>query len=159
PAHGLERLVVGRRLDLETTGGGEGGDLRPDARVVEARRRRVRLEYLAVTILEHHRARAVKDPGRPTRERRRVTPGRDPLPRGLGNGQPNPRFADEPVEQPDRVRATTDARQGEVRQTAFHLHELRRRLVADPALEVAHDRWVRVRAHRRAEDIVRRLDV
>ena len=37
--------------------------------------------------------------------------------------------------------------------------ELGRRLVADPALEVADDRRVRVRPHRRAEDVVGRLDV
>ena len=38
-------------------------------------------------------------------------------------------------------------------------HELGGRLVADPALQVADDRGVRVRAHRRAEDVVGRLDV
>ena len=37
--------------------------------------------------------------------------------------------------------------------------ELCRRLVADPPLEVAHDRRVRVRAHRRAQHVVGGLDV
>ena len=37
--------------------------------------------------------------------------------------------------------------------------QLGRRLVADPPLEVAHDRRVRVRAHRRPEHVVGRLDV
>ena len=47
----------------------------------------------------------------------------------------------------------------EVRQPALDGRELGRRLVADPALEVAHDRRVRVRAHRRAEDVVGVCDV
>ena len=39
------------------------------------------------------------------------------------------------------------------------LDELRRGLVADPPLEVAHDRRVRMRAHRRAQHVVGGLDV
>ena len=44
-------------------------------------------------------------------------------------------------------------------QATLDADELGRGLVADPALEVADDRRVRVRAHRRAEDVVGRLDV
>ena len=44
-------------------------------------------------------------------------------------------------------------------QPALDVAQLGRGLVADPALEVADDRGVRVRAHRRAEDVVGRLDV
>ena len=77
----------------------------------------------------------------------------------LGDREPDRRLADEPVEQPDRVRAAADAGEGEVRQPALDLDDLGRRLVADPALEVADDRRVRVRPHRRAEDVVGRLDV
>ena len=47
----------------------------------------------------------------------------------------------------------------EIRQPPLDGRDLRRRLVADPALEVAHDRRVRVRAHRRTQDVVGRLDV
>ena len=52
-----------------------------------------------------------------------------------------------------------DAGEGEVRQPPLDGEQLGRRLVADPPLEVAHDRRVRVRAHRRPEHVVRRLDV
>ena len=52
-----------------------------------------------------------------------------------------------------------DAGHGEIREPALDREQLRCRLVADPALEVADDRRVRVRAHRRPEDVVRRLDV
>ena len=62
-------------------------------------------------------------------------------------------------EQADGVRAAADAGEREVRQPALDGAQLGRRLVADPALEVAHDRGVRVRAHRRPEHVVRGLDV
>ena len=139
--------------------GRERGDLRPDARVVEAGRRRVGLGDLAVPVLEHHRARAVQDPRRPARERRGVSAGRNAVAGRLGHRDPDRRLADEPIEQPDRVRAAADAGQDEVGQAALHLGELGRRLVADPALEVAHDRRVGMRPHRRAQDVVGRLDV
>ena len=89
-------------------------------------------------------------PGRPAEDRRRVAAGLDAVAGRLDDRQPDRRLADEPGEQPDRVRAATDAGEREVRQAALDGEELGRRLVADPALEVAHDRRVRVRAHRRA---------
>ena len=101
----------------------------------------------------------MEDAGRPSRERRRVTARRDAVARRLGDRQPYRRLADEPAEQPDRVRAAADAREGEVGQPALGGLELDRGLVADPALEVAHDRRVRVRAHRRPEHVVGGLDV
>ncbi len=98
-------------------------------------------------------------PGRPAGQRGGVAAGRDPLAGGLGHGHPDRRLADEPVEQADRVRAAADAGQDEVRQPALDRPELRGGLVAEDPLEVAHDRRVGVRAHRRAEDVVGRLDV
>ena len=44
-------------------------------------------------------------------------------------------------------------------QATLDVLELRRGLVADAALQVADDRGVRMRAHRRAQDVVGRLDV
>ena len=150
---------VGRRGDLEPAGRGERGELRPDARVVEPGRGRVRLDDLAVAVLEHQRARAVEDPGRAADDGRGVAAGRDAVPGRLDDREPDAGLADEPREQADRVRAAADAGEREVRQPPLDGDELGRRLVADPALEVADDRRVRVRAHRRAEDVVGRLDV
>ena len=48
---------------------------------------------------------------------------------------------------------------GKIRQPTLDRRDLGRGLVADPALEVADDRRVRVRAHRRAEHVMRGLDV
>ena len=67
-----ERLGVGGRRQLDPPGGDERGDLRPDARVVEAGRDRVGLDDLAVAILEHQRAAAVED----ARRARRPAPPR-----------------------------------------------------------------------------------
>ncbi len=82
-----------------------------------------------------------------------------PSPGRLRHREPHRRLADEPRQQADRVGATADAGEGEVGQPPLDGLELGRRLVADPPLEVAHDRRVRVRAHRRPEHVVRRLDV
>ena len=101
----------------------------------------------------------MEDAGRAAEDRRGVPTGLDPVAGGLGDGQADRRLADEPGEQPDRVRAAADAGEREVRQAALDGEELGGGLVADPALEVADDRRVRVRPHRRAEDVVGRLDV
>ena len=101
----------------------------------------------------------MEDPRRAAQERRRVPACGDPLPRRLGHGQPHRRLADEPIEQAQGVRAAADAGDRQVGQPPFDPEQLGRRLVADDALEVAHEHRIRVRAHRRAEAVVRGLDV
>ena len=98
-------------------------------------------------------------PGRTAGQRRGMPAGRDPVAGRLGHGQADGRLADEPVKQADRVRAAPDTGQDEIRQSPLDGQDLGRRLVAQDPLEVAHDRRVGVRAHRRAEDIVGGLDV
>jgi len=114
----------------------------------------VGLGDLAIGVLEHERARAVEDARRATEDRRGVAPGLDPVPRRLHDRQADRRLADEPRQQPDRVRSAADTGEREVRQAPLDGPELGGRLVADPALQVAHDRRVRVRTHRRAEHVV-----
>ena len=101
----------------------------------------------------------MEDAGRPAEDRRGVAPGLDAVAGRLDDDEPDRRLADEPCEQADRVRAATDTRHRHVRQAPFHGLELRGSLIADPALQVAHDRRVRVRPHRRSEDVVRIADV
>ena len=158
-AHAGHGLVIGGRRELDPAGDAQRGDLRADPRVVEPGAQRVGLDDLAVAVLEHERARAVEDAGRAAGDRRRVLAGRDPLPRRLGDREADRGLADEPAEEPDRVRAAADAGEGEVGQAPLDRFELGGRLVADPPLEVADDRRVRVRAHRRPEHVVGRLDV
>ena len=101
----------------------------------------------------------MEDAGRAAQDRRGVSPRLDAVAGSLDDRQAHGRLADEPREQADRVRAATDTGDREVGQPALDRGHLGRRLVADPALEVADDRRVRVRPHRRAQDVVRRLDV
>ena len=79
-AERLDRLVIGRVEDLQATGRVERGELRPDARVVETGGDRVRLDDLAIVVLEQVRARAVQDAGRATGQGGGVMAGRDALP-------------------------------------------------------------------------------
>ena len=89
PAHRRERFAIGRGGDLQPAGGRQRGDLRSDARIVEAGRRGVGLGDLAVAVLEHHRARPVEDPRRPAGERGGMAPGRDAFPCGFGDRDPD----------------------------------------------------------------------
>ena len=116
--HAVDRLVVRGAQDLQPPGVEESGELRPDARVVEPRRDRVRLDDLAVLVLEQVRARAVQDARRAARERRGVTAAPAPPPRPPH--RPGAcRLADEAGEQADGVGAAADAGDGDVGQPAL----------------------------------------
>ena len=65
---------------------------------------------------------------------------------------------EERVEHADRVRAAADARDDGIRKPAGLVEQLLPRLFADDLLEVAHHRGERMRARRRAEDVVGGLD-
>jgi hypothetical protein len=106
----------------------------------------VRLDDLAVAVLEHERATAVEDARRPAQDRRRVPTGRHPLARSLGDREADRRLADESREQADGVRAAADAGERHVREAPLDLAELGGGLVADAPLEVADDRRVGMRA-------------
>jgi hypothetical protein len=66
---------------------------------------------------------------------------------------------EERVEQADGVRAAADAGDQRVGQAALHFQDLLARLAADHRLEVAHHFRIGVRAGRRADQVVGRLDV
>ena len=78
------------------------------------------------------------------------------FPRRLDPDESDSWLADEPGEQTDGVGATTDTRDGDVRQPSLDLAHLGRGLVPDDPLEVAHEGRVRVRPDRRAEHVVGR---
>ena len=77
-----------------------------------------------------------------------------PVARGLDADQLDLGVVDERHEDPDRVGAAADAGDHALGQPARLLEHLRARLVADHALEVAHDRRERRRADARADDVV-----
>ena len=86
----LDRLVVGRAGDLEPARLEERRQLRPDARVVQPGRDRVRLGHLAVVVLEQVRARAVEHARGAACERRGVF-AVESLPCRLDADEPRPR--------------------------------------------------------------------
>ena len=92
-------------------------------------------------------------------ERRAVAAGLDAVARRLDADQRDLGVADERHEDPDRVRAAADARDHARREPAEHVQRLGARLVADHALEVAHERRERRRADRRADHVVGVADV
>ena len=132
--------------------------LRAHARVVEPGADRVRLEDLAVLVLEEERASAVQHARHAPAHRRAVLARLEPEAAGLdadevGGG------VDEPGERAHRVRAAADARDDEVGVVAAEDRAaLLARFVADDALELAHHPRVRVRADDRADAVVRALD-
>src|SRR3954451_11993623 len=151
-----ERVVVAHGHVLRPPRVAQPRVLGPRAGVVEPGRDRVRLADLALVVLEDRRQRPVQHAGPPARgQRRAVAPGLEPLARRLDADELDARVIDEAGEHADRVRPAADARDRAVRQLAHALEELRARLVADHALEIAHDRRVRRRPDRRADDVVR----
>src|SRR6185312_15628299 len=68
----LHGLAVGSREVRRTTDVGEPGVFRPDSRVVESGRDRVRLDRLTVVILKEVGARTVQDARTAAFDRRRV---------------------------------------------------------------------------------------
>ena len=88
---GVQRLVVGDRLDLDPADVLEPGLLRPDARIVEPGRDRVRLDHLAVLVLQQVGALAVQDAGPARGHRRGVLAGVDAVARGLDRRRSGPR--------------------------------------------------------------------
>ena len=134
---------------------GEPGVLGADARVVEAGRDRVRLDGLAVLVLQQVAARAVQHAGAALGDRRRVPLGVDALAAGLEAVQADVGVVEEGVEDADRVRAAADAR-GDRASAARPVRSSTccARLFADDLLEVAHHLGERVRAGDRAEDVV-----
>ena len=101
----------------------------------------MRLEDLALLVLQHHGHGAVQHAAGPGGERRRVTQRVQAL-AGLHADQLDPGVVDEQDERADRVRAAAHAGDRAVRQRAGAVEQLGARLVADAALQVADERRV-----------------
>src|SRR5215217_1451019 len=108
---------------------------------------------LTIGILEEHGPRAMDDPQAAAGECSGVLSGCDPVAGSFDRYETHGWLTDETAEDPDRIRATTDTGDDQVWQTAFRVLQLGGRFVADDALEVAHDRWIGMRAHGRAQDV------
>ena len=74
---------------------------------------------------------------------------------GLHADEPDARFGEERLEDPDRVAPTADTGDHDVRVATLALAQLHPGLVADHALEIADERGERMGSRDRAEDVVR----
>lgn len=118
----------------------------------------MRLDGLAVAVLQNVGARTVEHTRTAALDRRRVPRGVDAVARGLDAVQSHTLVIEERVEHADRVGAPADARDDGIRKASDLGEELLARLFADDLLEVADHRRERVRARGGAEDVVGGLD-
>ena len=121
-----KRLVVGRAEILRAAGVAQVGVLGADAGVVEPGGDRMCVRDLAVVLGEDRRAGAVQDSWRPEPS--------DAAPAASTPTSAPPR-RDEPVEDPDRVRAAADARDHGIGQPSLGAEHLPARLAADDRLK------------------------
>ena len=156
---GGQRLVVRDRHVLGAVDVLQPRVFRTDARVIQAGRDGMRLDDLAVLVLQQIGAVAVQNTREAGRERRRVLAGVDALARRLDADELHARLVDVRVEDAHRVRAAADAGDDVVRLAARHLRHLHAAFLADHGLEVAHHHRVRVRARDRADDVEGVFDV
>ena len=149
-----QRLRIGGRGEFQPAIGRQRGKLRTDAWVVEPGRDRMCFAHLAVTVLQEHRSSAVDDADAAGAHRRGMPAGFDTLAGRLDRDQSDAWLADEPTEKANGIRSATHAGGHDVRQAPFDARHLGGGLVADYALEIAHDGWVWVRPHRGSKDVV-----
>src|SRR6266545_2968302 len=114
----------------------------------------VRERDLPIFVLQHVRACALEYTQLSAAEARRMIAKCLAAPAGLHTAQVDMRIWDEGAEDADRVRSTANTGDHHIGQSPGGLLDLLARLPANHALEVAHHRWVGVRAKRRAKQVV-----
>src|SRR5688572_3988222 len=110
-------------------------------------------------VLQDERARALEHAGAAAGEARRVAPRGDALAARFNADQSHARIVDEAVEDADGVAASADAGDDDVRQPPHPFENLLPCLAADHRLELTDHQRVWMRAERRAEQVIRVVDV
>ena len=111
---------------------------------------------LPCCVLQHERARALQHARGAAGEARGVTSRPDRFAAGFDADQPHVAIVDERVEDADRVAAAADARDHRVAAAARPARgSAARASRADHRLKFAHHQRIRMRAQRRAEQVVR----
>src|SRR5690554_2890629 len=113
---GIERLAIGDGAVRGAARVLEEGVLRANAGVIEAGRNAMRLDHLAVLILQKIALRTVEHAHTPLRERSRVPIGIEPFAGRLDAKEFDLGIADEFVKEPHRVRTAADARDKGIRE-------------------------------------------
>ena len=157
--HRVHRLGVADRPVRRSAGLVQPGMFGADAGVVEAGRDGVRLDGLAVVVLEQVGPGAVQHADLAGADRGRMPAGLEPVAAGLEPVQPDIGVPDEGGEQADRVGPAADTRQRRVGKRAGQRQQLGAGLVTDAAGEVTHQRREGMRPGGGAQHVVRRVDV
>ena len=163
PGEVLEGIERGAIVDPGVLGAPEIAQPRvlgPDGCVIESGRDRVRPLDVAVLVLQHVGARALQDAGAAAREARRVPArhdavGRRPRRRSAGRLRSSTNASNMPM----ALLPPPDAGDDGGRQPPSLLEDLPPRLAPDHRLELADHQRVRMRPERRAEQVVRVVDV
>ena len=155
-----ERLVVRGVGVIGAADVAQVAVLGADGGVIQPGGNRMRELNLPVLVGEQERLRALEHAEPSAEEPRRVFLARpDALAARLDADHPHVLVLEERMEQPDGVAAAADARDEQIRQTAFAFEHLAAGLVADDAVKIAHHHRVRMRAERAAENVKRRAHV
>mmetsp|Transcript_11982 Transcript_11982/g.33139 ORF Transcript_11982/g.33139 Transcript_11982/m.33139 type:complete len:415 (-) Transcript_11982:284-1528(-) len=162
PGHELERLeglLVGDSVVLGPPDVLQEGVLRANAGVIQTSADAVRLDDLAVVVLQELAERSVQDPGLAVRQGGGVPVGVQAISSGLDADEPHVLVLHEVVEESHGVAAAANARHEDVRLAAELLQALRPRLLADHGVEVSHHHRVGVGPGHRTQDVVGGLHV
>ncbi len=135
------------------------GVFRTDHGIVEARRHGMRQRDLAVRILQHVAVGALQHAGSAPAETRGMLAGSVTAAAGFDPYQLHVVIRHERVENSDGVAASAHAGKDRIGQPALRFQNLAARLLADHLLEIAHHHRVRMRAQRRAQQVIRVADV
>ena len=144
---------------LRTAGILEPGMLWPHARVVQARRDRMRLLNLAIGILEQIGAVAMQHARRAGRERGRMVAGVHSMATSLDPNQGHVGLIDVVVENAHGIAATAHTGHHHVGLPAHHLGHLPEAFLAHHRIEIAHHHWVGVRARHGANNVEGVFDI
>ena len=159
PHEGAQRLLVRRVGIFHPLLVPQPRVLRPDRRVVQPRRDAMRGLNLAELILQNVGLRSLQHAERTALEPRRMFLRQDAFAARLDAEHLHRCVVEERIEQANGIRAAADARNEQVRQALLLLQNLPARFIADHALEIPDHHRIRMRAIRRAEDVMRAADI
>ena len=152
-------LIVGDGQVAGSIDAGQPRVLRANAGVIEASRDRVRLDGLAVFVLQQKTAGTMQDARSPLGDGRGVTRSVYPIAGGFKTVQRDIRIVEEGMEDANGVRAAAYARRDGVWQAAGQVEHLLACFFADDLLEVTHHRRERMRPGNGSENVVGVFDV
>ncbi|MBI3555027.1 MAG: hypothetical protein HY074_02035 [Deltaproteobacteria bacterium] len=150
----FQRLAIGGIAVFGAAQLAQQGMFRANRGVVQAGRDAVGLEHLPRLVLKKIGKRAVKYPGRATRETRGMLAAGNADAASFDAGHRDAGIIDERVKQADGIASAAHARNELIGQLARLFQNLPARLDADDRLKVAHDERIRVRAECRAQAII-----